>query len=287
MRLTFLNAEQPDKMTAASVISVGSNSDNTIVLAADGVQPLHACIFVDARGIVLSVIPPARVHVNARRVREKALLRIGDLLSIDTIQILLKPDRDDDIQTQLTEIKPQTKRVTSPHKTSAVDSLHRMPSRIALRGVSGNHFGRIFVLRARMNIGSGTHCDLRLDGAQMPRELALIEYMNGMIQLRDLGSTQITRVNGVLVRDAILYSGDQIAFDCNRFIIEAPGLPQRLNSGIAPNSQANQFMSRWQGSRIPEHPIPAKLVSRNEIWWLIGVAVLIGIGIASALLVKF
>ena len=287
MRLTFPNAEQQDVVTDAGIISLGANAENTIVLAGDGVQPLHAYIFVDARGIVLNVTPPARVHVNARPVREKALLRLGDVLSIDTVQILLKPDRDSDIRTQLTEIKSPQKRVLPSDKPTA-DAPRCTPSRVALRGISGSHFGRIVALRGRLTIGSGAHCDLRLDEPQMPREHAAIECVDDAIQLRDLGSTQTTRVNGVVVRDAVLHSGDQIAFERNRFVIEAPGLPQRLLSGAEPESQADQLTQSWRLLVIPETaPAPSKPAPRGEIWWLIGAAALIGIAIAAALLIKF
>ena len=44
--------------------------------------------------------------------------------------------------------------------------------------------------------------------------------------LRDLGSARGSEVNGEQVRDALLQSGDQIAFDGrHRFVVEAPRRP--------------------------------------------------------------
>jgi hypothetical protein len=287
MRLTFPNAEQQDMVTDAGIISLGANAENTIVLAGDGVRPLHAYIFVDARGIVLNVTPPARVHVNARPVREKALLRLGDVLSIDTLQILLKPDRDSDIRTQLIEIKSPQKRALPRAKPTA-DAPRCTPSRVVLRGISGSHFGRIVALRGLLTIGSGVHCDLRLDEPQMPREHAAIECIDDVIQLRDLGSTQTTRVNGVAVRDAVLHSGDQIAFERNRFVIEAPGLPQRQISGAEPEAPVDQLTQSWRLPVIPEAaPAPVKPAPRQSATRFRHAAALIGIAIAAALLIKF
>src|SRR5512142_2797852 len=81
MRLSFLNGEHADFVVEDGVISLGSAEGNTLVLAGRDIAPWHARITVDRRGIVLEVLDfAARTHVNARPVREKALLRLGDVL---------------------------------------------------------------------------------------------------------------------------------------------------------------------------------------------------------------
>jgi len=138
-------------------------------------------------------------------------------------------------------------------------------------------------------IGRGSDCDLVLDEPEMSRRHALIENTGDTIFLRDLGSANGTFVNGVQVRNAVLHPDDQLAFDHNRFLLEAPGLPGRdapeVNETNAPN-----ITQTMRAVRLPEddepRPAPAN-GSRNDIWWLIGAAALIGMGIALLLLVKW
>src|SRR5678815_5705121 len=89
MRLHFPNKEHDDMLVAHGDTSIGAASDNSLVLDRPGISPHHASISVGDRGYVLSVIDPnARAHVNARPVREKAILRLGDVVSLDTLQFL-------------------------------------------------------------------------------------------------------------------------------------------------------------------------------------------------------
>ena len=169
----------------------------------------------------------ARVHVNARPVREKALLRLGDTVSLDTIQFLLKPDRDEVIRTKVPAAKPGMP--TPPPGDEGLDATRTrlIPAKVVLRGVSGSYFGKIVPVRGRLVIGRGSDCDLVLDEVEMSRRHAVIENSGDGIYLRDLGSSNGTFVNGVQVRDAVLHPDDQIAFDQNRFLLEAPSLPTR------------------------------------------------------------
>src|SRR6185437_12374835 len=57
-------------------LRIGSAADNDLVLSATQAAPRHLRIEQDNRGWVLQVLPSAtRVYVNARPVRERALLR--------------------------------------------------------------------------------------------------------------------------------------------------------------------------------------------------------------------
>src|SRR5262252_8980389 len=102
MRLHFPNKEHADLLIAPGDTSIGAAGDNTLVLDRPGIAAHHASLNVGDRGFVLSVVDSsARVHVNARPVREKAILRLGDVISLDTLQFILKPDRDASIRTDL------------------------------------------------------------------------------------------------------------------------------------------------------------------------------------------
>lgn len=286
-RLSFPNGEHRDVVLGSGACGIGSGTDNQIVLKGPGIQPQHARIEVDGRGLTLNVLDPrARTHLNARPVREKGILRLGDVLSIDTVQIMVKPDRDDAIRTSV------------PAQESGVEATETraraIPAKVVLRGVSGSHFGRIVPVRTRLTIGRGTECDLVLDEPEMSRRHALVENTGDGVYLRDLGSSNGTFVNGVQVRDAVLHPGDQIAFDRNRFLLEAPGLPLRgQDTTDRFASQAPAITQTMQAVNLPEPKRPdtaeppAAASNRSDIWWLIAAAALIGTAIALLLMFGF
>ena len=213
MKISFPGGERPDFLAGEGVVRVGSAPDNDIVLPANKqVQSKHVELHTEPRrGMTLLVNDgsPA-VHVNGRPVREKAILHLGDMVGVGVVRLVLRPDAD-------RQEKP-------PQNLSDNDGKARhTPQRVVLRAVAGPYFGKVIPLRAKMVIGRGSDCDLVLNEAEMGRRHALIENTSEGLFLRDLGSANGTFVNGSAVRDTILKPGDQVAFEQNRFLIEAPG----------------------------------------------------------------
>ena len=288
MRLHFPNKEHADVIVAPGETAVGAAADNNIVIGKPGVAAHHVSLAVSERSIVLAVRDAqARVHVNARPVREKALLRLGDTVSLDTVQFVLKPDRDESIRTK---VPAPGRGESTPPPPSGEDEMNATrarlaPPKVVLRGVSGSYFGRIVPVRGRLVIGRGNDCDLVLDEPEMSRRHAVIENSGDGIYLRDLGSANGTFVNGVQVRDAVLHPDDQIAFDQNRFLLEAPSLPTRADGAqLAAETDDSTITQTMRAVPRPSPPAPQQPPNdernKNDIWWLIGAAALIAIGIA-------
>jgi pSer/pThr/pTyr-binding forkhead associated (FHA) protein len=286
VRLTFPNKEHADVLVAPGDTTVGSAQDNAVVLPGAGVAAHHASVTVRDRSFVLNVLDTAaRTHVNARPVREKALLRMGDIVSLDTVQFMLKPDRDEVIRTKVPAENPNA---VDPDNDPNVTRTRLTPPKAVLRGVSGAYFGKIIPIRGRLTIGRGSECDLILDEPEMSRKHAMIENFGDGIYLRDLGSSNGTFVNGVQVRDAVLHPDDQIAFDRNRFLLEAPGMAPRSDHEVTVEEPVHNITQTMQAIRLSEaKPAPATERNKNDIWWLIGAAALIAVGIALLLFVRF
>lgn len=95
MRIEFPNAARDDFHWAQAQLRVGSAPDNDLLLPAGQAAAQHLSIQQDRRGWVLHVLPSAdRIHVNARPVREKALVRPGDVVSVGDCRMLLRSDED-------------------------------------------------------------------------------------------------------------------------------------------------------------------------------------------------
>ena len=266
MRLSFLNGEHADFVVEDGVISLGGAEGNTLVLAGRDIAPWHARITVDRRGIVLEVLDfAARTHVNARPVREKALLRLGDVLVLGVVAMMLKPDRDDAIETRLPAESEDTEDVPDG-----------APARVVLRGVAGSHFGRAIALNQRLVVGRAADCDIVIDDAQIAPHHATVENIDESICLRDMGSGAGALVNGLRLTTAVLHTGDQIAFGRDHFLIEAPGLPLRGEVAAAPRADTAETESA--------DAIAMPTDARGSIWWLIGAAALIALGLVWILL---
>lgn len=285
MRLSFPNNENTDVLVALGDNAIGAAADNAIVLNVPGIAAHHVNLAVSERSIVLNVLDAnSRTHVNARPVRAKAIVRLGDVVCLDTVQFVLKPDSDDSIRTTL----PAQSNKLDNTKSSDPSA----PARLVLRGVSGSYFGKIIPVFGQITIGSDKDCGVVLDDAQAKSRHALLEVVGDAIFLRDLGSENGTSVNGVRVRDAVLFPDDQIGFGQSRFLLEAPGLPQRghdtdSNESAEPIASITQTMRAIPRPVANAQPEPDPLTQRNDIWWLIGVAALIGIGVAVLFFAKY
>jgi pSer/pThr/pTyr-binding forkhead associated (FHA) protein len=66
-------------------------------------------------------------------------------------------------------------------------------------------------------VGRKEDCDLRLDHKSVSKQHCIIVRTDGLLMLRDLGSTNGTRVNGTRVRRAALLPNDQLAIAHFRF----------------------------------------------------------------------
>lgn len=263
MRLSFANGEHADFVVDAGAVSLGNADGNTVVLPARDVAPWHARITVDPRGTVLEILDPgARTHVNARPVREKALLRCGDVLCLGKVMIALKADSDDVIVTAL-----------PPDCDVGAESSDPIPSRVSLRGVSGGHFGKTIAVNRRLLVGRGADCGLVIDEADLAMHHVSLTQVDDAIYLREIDDSGGAVINGVPVRSAVVHPGDQIAFERSHFIVEAPGLPLR---GDHPSPHADPATGAVDAVGAGDAgPSPS---AQHGIWWLIGAAALIALG---------
>src|SRR5437588_4009932 len=80
-------------------------------------------------------------------------------------------------------------------------------------------------------IGRDPECDIQIDSRNISRRHCCIAQVNDYLVVRDLGSTNGVRVNGVRVLEGRLTSGDELTIGNHRYRVSwdsvAPAAPPR------------------------------------------------------------
>ncbi|HKT26633.1 FHA domain-containing protein [Dyella sp.] len=253
MRIEFPNSTRTDFSWNQALLRIGSDSDNDLVLAAGQVAAHHLRISLDKRGWVLDVLPDAtRIYVNARPVRERAILRAGDTLSVGDCRMLLCADE-------------------APVARTSPDMLEQERCTVALRAVAGPLSGQVLPLSDRLELGPQGR--IPLDLPQGEAATVMIFWRDGQLRMESsqpVDGRYPVRVNGTAVQQTVLLPGDQIGIGMHRFLIDAPGLEPEPEIVLPPE---------------PAEPLPEDTAGpRGEVWWLIATAAVLALGIALLLL---
>jgi pSer/pThr/pTyr-binding forkhead associated (FHA) protein len=126
-------------------------------------------------------------------------------------------------------------------------------------------------------VGRKPDCDLRLDHKSVSKMHCVIVKTDGLLLVRDLGSTNGTRVNGQRIRRAALLPNDQLSIASFKFRVylgpdapdPAPAAGQELTQQLEPNEVAqliNQARLRPEEEAKDSAEMPAvKAFQRNQL----------------------
>lgn len=253
MRIEFPRSAREDFHWTQPQLRIGSAPDNDLVLAAGHAAEHHVRIQHDRRGWVLQVLSAAaRIHVNARPVRERALLRAGDVVSVGGCRMLLRDDED-------------------PAQRPALQVSQEGRCTVALRAVGGPLSGRVLSLGDSLELGSQSRVPLDLPQGEQASLRIFWHAGELMLEAGQASASYPLRVNGVVAGRLALQPGDQIGLASHRFVVDAPGMMPE-----APMPELHL-------------PVAPEVVAgpRGEVWWLIVTAAVLALGIAMVLLIRF
>src|SRR5437667_2627351 len=106
------------------------------------------------------------------------------------------------------------------------------------------------VAKEMMLIGRQEDCDVRLEHKSVSKMHCVIVKTDGLLLLRDLGSTNGTRVNGTRVRRAALLPNDQVSIAHFKFRIflgpaeEPPPAQPHEHTQALDNAELAKLMKR-------------------------------------------
>src|SRR5882724_3134306 len=122
-------------------------------------------------------------------------------------------------------------------------------------------------------VGRKEECDLRLDHKSVSKMHCVIVKTDGLLLLRDLGSTNGTRVNGTRVRRAALLPNDQVAIAHFKFRVhlgpepeEPPARPHEHTQALDQEEVARLLHRKGGGTeRAPESDELPEPLHRNQL----------------------
>jgi pSer/pThr/pTyr-binding forkhead associated (FHA) protein len=255
MRIEFVSSARGDFHWSRPALTIGRADDNDLVVSENQVAARHVTIHRDRRGMVLDVRPETgRAYVNARPVRERALLRPGDTLSLGDCRMLIRDDADLD-----------ARHVAEPTDARCT---------VALRPVAGPLSGRTVPIGDRLELGA-THGALPLELPGNDAALLVLRWDDGELILDGsrVPARHAVRVNGVKVVRTSLQPGDQIGLAAHRFVLDGPGWSAEPVV-VMPEPEVDEA--------LPEDAAGP----RGEVWWLILTAAILALGIALVLFVR-
>ena len=257
LKLRFPNDERGDLALGPGVHAVGHDEAGRPCLV-DQPQDARLQLSIDRRGIWLQLREHAHgLHVNGRPVRRMAMLRAGDTLHMDGMDMVLVGSR--------------------PGPVPFGQVADPVPRRMVLRALGGPHHGRCFDLDRPCTVGSSAEAGLCIVDADMPAQHSRLEPHADGVALTGLSAAGAATVNGHLVEDCLLLPGDQIVFgSSHRFVLESPQVASvAVAEAVIP-----------MAADTPRPPAPRQsplMASLRRIPWLLLAALLLA-GVLALLL---
>ncbi|HWS78738.1 MAG TPA: FHA domain-containing protein [Thermomonas sp.] len=218
MKLVFPAGDRPQMLLDQGVYRIGSGVEAEVALHADGVEPLHCELQVGAQGVQMRVPSGIRVLVNERPVDGLIALRADDILGIAATRIRLL-----EVSSEAQHAAPAARADDAADSNATM--VRPVVPRFALRGLSGEQFGRSFPLHASLSIGRADDAGVRIPLESISRLHARLTPAGDEVLVEDLGSANGTWLNGKRISRAHAVHGDEIRFDTQRFQLLMPGRP--------------------------------------------------------------
>lgn len=262
LRLRFANSKHADLALSHGVHAIGRDHGGDLCRV-DEAEAATLQFCVDRRGVWLRVRDgTSGLHVNGRPVKRMAMLRGGDAVYIDGMELLVLGEQ------------------PSPAPTGAAAEAVAHTG-IVLRGMGGACHGRCFSLdggRGPLTVGRLPDSDIRVDDAAID-SLARLEPHDDGIVLRGLAAGN-AQVNGWPVREALLRPCDQLVLESqHRFLVEAPICA--ATSGGEPEFQVEE--SGHEAPLPTSRSRSAMTTSVRRLPWLLLAALLLATALGALL----
>ncbi len=232
LKLQFKDQRQPAVWLVESIMTVGSNPKNHVVVTESGIEDTHARLTKEGDNIYLSDNGSfGGTFVNGNKIGQHFQLRAGDVIRVGKVELqIIEPKTDGEMP--VTGAAPRTD--------------------WSLMAITGELKGKSIPIHGALVLGRSNTCDIVINDAHMSRRHAEVNLRDGVLRLVDLKSSNGTCVNGKNVGEQILKPGDMISFDQVKFLVVGPS-----NAQAALPEEDEDEATVFRAAPIPRRPVSA------------------------------
>lgn len=215
--------------------SVGSDATSDIKVSAL-LEAKHAELHVDGDKVTLiNLVKDSNIRVNGVPTRDPKLVSVGDTLLFGNDEY------------ELLDPKSSAKPIAAVRRdTEKGWSLKALNTGLADKQfpITGSHV-----------LGRSKECDICLGVVHLSRQHAKISVTDGGLQVQDLDSSNGTFVNGKKINAALVYAGDELAFDTLRFKVFGPQVHRDEDkTALRPTSADDNMTTVRPALEVPARP---------------------------------
>lgn len=200
-KLQFKDHRQPPFWVVEKLYSIGSASDNHLVLSDKDIAPLQARLITTADKVFLKDNnSDSGCFVNGRRITQKEILP-GDQIRLGSVELEVMAPSD----------------ATEPGYEQSQDPWRLVSDGSWLAGQSYT------LPRDKPTIlGRSSSCDIVIAGTHLSRQHLELKVQGGSLHIKDLDSANGTYLNDRPVTEALAHGGDQLRIDVYSFRVVNP-----------------------------------------------------------------
>lgn len=204
LKLRFKNNKHNAVWLVEPKVCIGRNSANDLVVDDVAVAEKHAEIYVADEKLTLKNVSGGQpLYVNRTAVSDSAPVNLNDVITLGKIQL------------QVVDPKREPKAAPTVVRSDGATGWALKANHSALSN-------RIFALKDVTVVGRSSECDITLAAAHLSRRHAKLVVKDGLLYVKDLGSSNGTYLNGKRISEGRVKRGDDLRFDTLSFGVIGP-----------------------------------------------------------------